>query len=86
MSVTTRMTLRTAGVHLKNVDCFRCELKCEFIDSAFNGEICGAANGQLYNFMKNGYRRSPFLKMSWKQAAEIAVAHSVTSIHRTYMN
>lgn len=81
MSVTTRMTLRTAGVHLKNVDCFRCELKCEFIDSAFNGEICGAANGQLYNFMKNGYRRSPFLKMSWKQAAEIAVAHGVTSIH-----
>lgn len=81
MSVTTSATLRTAGIRLRNADCFDCELKCEFIESAFNGEICGAANGQLFNYMKNGFRHASFLKMSWKQAAEIAVAHGVTSIH-----
>lgn len=81
MSVTTRATLQAAGIRIKNADCLNCELDCDLGTQPFNGEICGTANGRLYTFMKSGLRQRANLEMAWKEAAEIAAANGVTTIH-----
>lgn len=81
MSVTTKATLQAAGIRIKNADCLNCELDCDLEPRPFNGEICGTANGRLFTFMKSGFRRRANLEMAWKEAAEIAAANGVTTIH-----
>lgn len=82
MSVATRKTLQLAGIKLRAADCFDCELRCEAVTEKFNGELCGAANLKLHDYMGSGYRSSSaFRKICWKQAAEFALTKGVTSIH-----
>lgn len=82
MSVTTRRTLQLAGIKLRSTDCFDCELRCDAVTEKFNGELCGEANLKLHRYMSSGYRSSSaFRKMSWKQAAELALSKGVTSVH-----
>ena len=81
LSVTTEATLTEAGISLRTEGCKNCVFPCGLNHDDFNGEICGVVNSQLSKYMRLAFRDEQTLKTAWKQAAETALSHGVTSVH-----